>query len=565
MRLAFMGTPDFAVPALRALHAAGHEVAAVYTQPPRQSGRGQSIASCPVQVAAEALGLAVRHPASLKRDPAAQAEFAALRLDAAVVAAYGLILPQAMLDVPRRGCLNIHASLLPRWRGAAPIQAAVMAGDAVTGVTIMQMDAGLDTGGMLLTGTVPIGPRSTAAELQGALATLGAALILRALAESPRPEPQPDAGSTYAPKLSRADSALDWSRPAEELDRRVRALNPWPGTTCLLLGEPLKVLEAELAAGTGAPGTVLGGLTIACGTGALRLVRVQRPGRGPVTADAFLRGMPVPPRHHPHRRAVKAGRQGGFVRNVALLIEYDGSDFAGWQRQDGVPTVQQVVEDAAAKLCGTTVPSVVAGRTDAGVHAAGQVAMLALPIRFSPERIRDALNFHMKPHPVVVLAAAPAPEGWNPRFSAIRRCYEYRILNRRPRPALELSRVWHLPHPLDHAAMADAAQLLLGRHDFTSFRAAACQAKSPLRTLDQLTVRREGDTIVVSAVARSFLHHQVRNMVGSLAQIGASRWAPHRMADILAARDRAAAGPTAPSAGLTLQSVHYEAGMPFSR
>ena len=294
MRLAFMGTPDFAVPALRALHAAGHDVAAVYTQPPRRAGRGQAMASCPVQVAAESLGLPVRHPASLKRDPAVQAAFAALRLDAAVVAAYGLILPPAMLDAPRRGCLNIHASLLPRWRGAAPIQAALLAGDAETGVTIMQMDAGLDTGATLLTGEVPIGPHTTATELQGALATLGAQLVLRALAEAPSPKPQPAEGSSYAPKLSRADAALDWSRPAAELERRVRALNPWPGAACHLHGETLKVLEATLSDETGKPGTVLGGLTIACGTGALRLVRVQRPGRGPVTADAFLRGTPVP-------------------------------------------------------------------------------------------------------------------------------------------------------------------------------------------------------------------------------------------------------------------------------
>jgi tRNA pseudouridine38-40 synthase len=171
----------------------------------------------------------------------------------------------------------------------------------------------------------------------------------------------------------------------------------------------------------------------------------------------------------------------------------------------------------------------------------------------------------MKPHPVVVLTAAPAPEGWNPRFSAIRRCYEYRILNRRPRPALELGRAWHLPHKLDSAAMAEGARYLLGRHDFTSFRAAACQAKSPLRTLDRLDVRREGETIVVSTDARSFLHHQVRNMVGSLAQVGAGRWAPQTMAKILAACDRGVAGPTAPAAGLTLQSVHYEAGIPFTR
>ena len=250
---------------------------------------------------------------------------------------------------------------------------------------------------------------------------------------------------------------------------------------------------------------------------------------------------------------------------IALLLEYDGTGFAGWQRQDGVRTVQQLLEDAAAPLAGRPVTSTVAGRTDAGVHAAGQVAMLALPTRFAADRVREALNFHMKPHPVVVLAAAPAPAGWNPRFSAVRRCYEYRILNRRARPALASNRVWHLPHPLDVAAMAAGARHLLGRHDFTSFRAAACQANSPLRTLDRLDVRRDGEAIVVTAEARSFLHHQVRNMVGSLAQVGSGRWPAERMAQVLAACDRAAAGPTAPAAGLCLQAVHYEAGGPFTR
>ena len=199
-----------------------------------------------------------------------------------------------MLDAPRRGCLNIHASLLPRWRGAGPIQAAVLAGDDETGVTIMQMDAGLDTGAMLLEGAVPIGPHTTAADLHDALSSLGAGLVLRALAENPPPRAQPADGATYAPKLSRADSPLDWNRPAEELDRRVRALTPWPGTTCRLGDDVLKVLEAEPVASAGVPGTVLEGLTIACGTGALRLLRVQRAGRGPVAADAYLRGSPVP-------------------------------------------------------------------------------------------------------------------------------------------------------------------------------------------------------------------------------------------------------------------------------
>jgi methionyl-tRNA formyltransferase len=296
MRLAFMGSPDFAVPALRALHGAGHEIVAVYTQPPRPAGRGQHMARCPVQVAAEAWGLTVHHPASLKRDPAAQAEFAALQLDAAVVAAYGLILPQAMLDAPRRGCLNIHASLLPRWRGAAPIQAAVLAGDAESGVTIMQMDAGLDTGDMLLSEAVPIGPRGTATILHDELAAIGGRLVLRALAERPKPQPQPAEGASYAPKLTRADGALDWSRSSADLDRQVRALNPWPGTWCRLGGEVLKVLDAEPFPGRAMakPGAVLRELIVACGEGALRLLRVQRAGRAPMAADAFLRGTPVP-------------------------------------------------------------------------------------------------------------------------------------------------------------------------------------------------------------------------------------------------------------------------------
>ena len=254
-----------------------------------------------------------------------------------------------------------------------------------------------------------------------------------------------------------------------------------------------------------------------------------------------------------------------MLEPFALLVEYDGTPFAGWQRQEGALTVQQVLEEAAAKLTGEPVPSVVAGRTDAGVHAAGQVAMLSLPARFSPEQVRDALNFHMKPHPVVVLQAAAAAAGWNPRFSAIRRCYEYCILNRRSRPALSLGRAWHRPHTLDVAAMAEAARHLLGRHDFTSFRAAACQANSPLRTLDRLDVVGEGECVRIVAEARSFLHHQVRNMVGSLVQVGSGRWPPERLAAVLRARDRSDAGPTAPPDGLCLMAVHYPGGDPFTR
>ena len=295
LRLAFMGSPDYAVPALSALHGAGHQIAAVYCQPPKPVGRGQKETPCPVHRAALALGLAVRHPARLKRDEAEHAAFAALDLDVAVVAAYGLILPKAMLDAPRRGCLNIHASLLPRWRGAGPIQAAILAGDAETGITIMRMEEGLDTGPMLLAEAVPITPATTTPALHDALAGLGARLILRALAEDPPATPQPEEGVTYAPKLTKEDGRLVWAQPAEALERRIRALNPWPGTFFLLNGEAIRVSAAALEAGHGTPGEALddAGL-IACGQGALRLQRLQRPGRAAMPTEAFLRGLPIP-------------------------------------------------------------------------------------------------------------------------------------------------------------------------------------------------------------------------------------------------------------------------------
>jgi tRNA pseudouridine38-40 synthase len=242
----------------------------------------------------------------------------------------------------------------------------------------------------------------------------------------------------------------------------------------------------------------------------------------------------------------------------ALLVEYDGAGFVGWQAQASGRSVQGVLEAAAARLArGGPVATVVAGRTDAGVHAEGQVAGLDLPVAYPPERLRDALNFHLLPHRVVVLRAAEAPAGWNARFSAIGRRYRYRILNRRPRPALEAGRVWHVEHPLDAGAMAEAAVCLLGRHDFSSFRAAACQAKSPLRTLERLEVTRRNDLVEVVAEAKSFLHHQVRNMVGTLKLVGEGRWPVERVAAALAARDRSAAGPTAPAEGLTLVGVRY--------
>jgi methionyl-tRNA formyltransferase len=295
MRIAFMGSPDFAVPALRALHDAGHDIAAVYCQPPRPAGRGQKETPCPVHRATLELGLPVRTPARLKRDAVEHEAFAALGLDAAVVAAYGLILPKAMLDAPRLGCLNIHASLLPRWRGAAPIHAAILAGDTESGVTIMRMEEGLDTGPMLLKEAVPIGPDTTVQALHDALAEIGARLVLRALAEDPAPVPQPEHGVTYAPKLTKEDGRLDWSQDAAALERRVRALNPWPGTFFTLAGEQIRVLAAKVEAGSGPPGTMLDNAAlVACGTAALRLTRLQRPGRGAMDADAVLRGFAIP-------------------------------------------------------------------------------------------------------------------------------------------------------------------------------------------------------------------------------------------------------------------------------
>jgi tRNA pseudouridine38-40 synthase len=242
----------------------------------------------------------------------------------------------------------------------------------------------------------------------------------------------------------------------------------------------------------------------------------------------------------------------------ALLLEYDGTPFVGWQRQINGLSIQAVLEQAASHLNGgRPVASIVAGRTDAGVHAEGQVAHMDLPDGRGAKAIRDALNFHMKPHPVVVLNAVTVPDDWSARFSADHRAYRFRILNRRSRPALMADRVWHVPAPLDAAAMHAAARHLLGRHDFTSFRAASCQAKSPVRTLDRLDVTRHGDIIEVVTEARSFLHHQVRNFVGTLKLVGEGRWPVERVVSALAARDRAAAGPTAPPEGLTLLRVGY--------
>lgn len=300
LKLAFMGTPAFSVPSLAALIEAGHDVRAVYTQPPRPAGRGNLERRSAVHDFAVEHGIEVRTPVSLK-DPAEHQAFADLDLDAAVVVAYGLILPPPILEAPRFGCVNVHASLLPRWRGAAPIQRAIMAGDRETGVTIMRMNAGLDTGPILMTEAVPITGQTTGMALHDRLARTGARLLGPALAGlhdgSLEAKPQPADGVTYAGKLNREDGRLDWARPAAELECLTRALDPWPGAWCLVNGERLKVLAAvvvELGRLTNPPGTALDiALTIACGDGALRLTRVQKQGKAAMPADAYLRGNPI--------------------------------------------------------------------------------------------------------------------------------------------------------------------------------------------------------------------------------------------------------------------------------
>ena len=294
MRVVFMGTPDFAVPTLRALVAAGHEVVAAYTQPPRPAGRGKQDRKSAVHLAAETLGIAVRHPARLKGADE-QAEFAALGADIGVIAAYGLILPQAVLDAPKLGCLNVHASLLPRWRGAAPIQRAILAGDEQTGVCIMQMEAGLDTGPVLATHAVTVAGKS-AGQLTAELGEIGARLIAGVLADIAAfpPMPQPDLGITYASKIDKAESRLDFAHAAEAVERQVRAFAPSPGAWFELDGERYRVLAADVMAASGEPGTILdGSLTIACGQGTIRPTLIQRAGRPAMDIAAFLRGRAV--------------------------------------------------------------------------------------------------------------------------------------------------------------------------------------------------------------------------------------------------------------------------------
>ena len=475
--------------------------------------------------------------------------------DAAVVVAYGLILPKPVLDAPRLGCFNLHASALPRWRGAAPINRAIMAGDTETAVMAMKMEEGLDTGPIAMAERVAIGPDMTAGELHDRLSRLGADLMVRMLGALERGSlqltPQPGEGVTYAAKIDKHETRIDWAKPWKAVHDHCRGLSPFPGAWFELPGAGrIKVLRTTSGEGSGVPGTVLDAhLTIACGDGAVRILELQRAGGRPMKAGR------IPARH------------GGGCRHAApvmprfkLTIEYDGRPFVGWQVQDNGVSVQGVLTAAVAAFCGEAVHVQGAGRTDAGVHALGQVAHVDLAKAWDTDTVRDALNFHLRPHPVAVLAAAPAADDFDARFSAVQRHYLYRIVNRRADLALDAGRALRVPRPLDAAAMHDAAQRLVGRHDFTTFRAAECQAKSPLKTLDRLDVERHGEEVRIHASARSFLHHQVRSMVGSLVQVGerplerrrsrprAGRPRPPRLRPGGAAR-RAVSGPGGLSAG----------------
>jgi methionyl-tRNA formyltransferase len=302
LRLIFMGTPEFAVPTLRALRGAGHEIVAVYTREAKPGKRGMKLQPTPVEQESRRLGIAVLTPTTLKA-PEAQREFEALHADAAVVVAYGMILPQAVLDAPKLGCFNLHASLLPRWRGAAPINRAIMAGDAESGVMVMKMDVGLDTGDVAMADRVAITDAMTAADLHDTLAPLGAGLMARAMGALERGDlrltPQSDQGVTYATKIDKAEARIDWTRPARTVLRHIHGLSPFPGAWCEMPieGETrVKILRCELVEGSGAPGGLLDDrLRVACKDGAIRILELQRAGRQPMQADEFLRGTPLKP------------------------------------------------------------------------------------------------------------------------------------------------------------------------------------------------------------------------------------------------------------------------------
>ena len=552
LRLVFMGTPAYAVPALDALCASGHSIAAVYTQPPRPAQRGRKVRPAPVAVRAEAARIEVRTPPSLK--PAAvQAAFAALEADLAVTVAYGLILPPAVLAAPRLGCINAHASLLPRWRGAAPIQRAIIAGDSESGVTIMRMDEGLDTGPILTAETVPIGPETTGGSLHDTLAELSARLIVGRGRRFRGGHADRDAAAGGRCDLH---GQIEEARSCHRLARAGsahRAHGARARAVPRRLVQPRRRAHQAIGRCGGRPGR---GRTAwyRSRRDAHHCLR-RRFGASPAPPSARRQGADGDRRLPP--RTADRGRHAAAMPRYKLTLEYDGTGFVGWQYQGDGRSVQEALERAVERFCGEQVRVHGAGRTDSGVHALGQCCHLDLAKQAAPAVLRDALNAHLRPAPVTVLEAAEASADFDARRDATARIYLYRIVNRKAPLALARKRAWQLPRPLDSGSMARAARLLQGTHDFTTFRAAQCQADSPVRTLQSLAVSRSGEEIAIRAWARSFLHHQVRAMVGTLVEVGEGRRTPGDVGAALAARDRRRSGPTAPAWGLYLEAVIY--------
>ena len=457
---------------------------------------------------------------------------------------------------PPLGCFNLHASLLPRWRGAAPINRAIMAGDAETGVMVMKMDVGLDTGDVAMAERLAITDAMTAADLHDALAPLGADLMVRAMGALERGKlqltKQSDDGVTYAAKIEKAEARIDWNRPAREVLRHIHGLSPFPGAWCEMAidGEQVrvKILRCELAEGSGAPGDLLDDrLAIACGDGAIRILELQRAGKA---ADE---GGRLSARH-----PAEAADAAGLMPRYKLIIEYDGSAVlrlaAAGQRRFGAGRAgRRGRRRSAASRFACTAPA-------APMPACmrwGRSRIAISPSISCRAGFATALNAHLRPHPIGVLSAEIVPDTFEARFSAKKRHYLYRIINRRANLALDIGQVWRLPRPLDTDAMHEAAQRLVGKHDFTTFRDTECQAKSPEKTLDQLDVIRDGDAVNIITSARSFLHSQVRSMVGSLVWVGEGRWSADDLQKALDARSRAACGPVAPPDGLYLVRVDY--------
>ena len=508
-------------------------------------------------------GIPVLTPKSLKGAPE-QAVFAAHEADVAVVVAYGLILPKPVLDAPREGCLNLHGSALPRWRGAAPIQRAIMAGDARTAAMVMRMDEGLDTGPICLADDIEIGPNMTAGELHDAMARRGADIMVRALAALERGSlvctPQPAEGVTYAAKIGKDEARIDFAAPALTVHNRIRGLSPFPGAwfEAEVQGkrERIKVLRCELVGcfwrGTwnAARRSSDGRLRQRCRASRPSTARRQEADERRRTAARFAvaRGLAV----------VDTGSRCRAISSSSSTTARPSS--AGRSRAWAAPCRASWRWPSRPSRAPPSIRAG-AGRTDAGVHARGQVAHIDLAKDWPADTVREAMNFHLKPDPIAILSAERVDTTFDARFSATARHYRYRLINRRARLALDANRAWLVSRPMDVPAMQQAARALVGHHDFTTFRSAHCQAKSPLRTLDRLDITRQGDDeIVVEASARAFLHNQVRSMVGSLKLVGEARWAPEEIGAALAARDRARCGALAPPAGLYLMQVDYVAG-----